>query len=36
MTYNIDVQYLPGKYMHVADFLSRNYIKKKKKRLKTI
>lgn len=29
--YKVDVQYLPGKYMYVADFLSRNYITRDEK-----
>lgn len=28
---NIRFEYLPGKYMYVADFLSRNYIKREEK-----
>lgn len=31
LLYNVDVQFLPGKYMYVADYLSRNYIKREVK-----
>ncbi|CAI6350058.1 unnamed protein product [Macrosiphum euphorbiae] len=31
LIYNIHLEYLPGKYMYVADFLSRNYIKREEK-----
>lgn len=27
LKYNFDIEYLPGKYMYIADLLSRNYIK---------
>lgn len=26
--YNLDVKYVPGKYMYVADLFSRSYIKR--------
>lgn len=29
LTYDLDVQYLPGKYMYIADLLSRNFIRKR-------
>lgn len=28
LAYNIDLSYLPGKYMYVADFFSRNFIQR--------
>jgi len=28
LTYNIDLEYLPDRYMYIADFLSRNYVKR--------
>lgn len=31
LTYNVVVEYLPGKIMYVADFLSRNYIQRNEK-----
>jgi len=31
LLYNIDVRYLPGKYMYVTDYLSRNYVKREDK-----
>jgi len=31
LTYNVNVQYLPGRQMYVADFLCRNYMKRVEK-----
>jgi len=31
LIYNVNVEYLPGKRMYIADFLSRNYIKRSEK-----
>jgi len=31
LIYNVNVEYLPGKLMYVADFLRRNYIKRNEK-----
>lgn len=33
LIYNVNVEYLPGKLMYVADFLSRNYISRSEESL---